>query len=196
MSASNLTRRAALALAGALVVAPTAFAAGPVSFPLRLAYARISRRGFIHIASKEQTVWRALQTRTGALIEELLPLQPADMLGVRAPELDGGASCALVARRMAMDAGFDFVVLYATHDGKDGRGWLNLGGDGRAEGEAHVLDVAGGAPVISVMADARPRGLFGGHPERETLVALTQGIERRLQAMAAKVFAEQQSIAD
>ena len=106
------------------------------------------------------------------------------------------------------------MVLYATNDGQriytsDGH-WFSdmfaslqadLDKDDRATGEAHLLDVAGGAPLTTVTADARPRdplNLFDGgrNPERETLMGLTQGIERRLQDMARAAYDAQRSIAD
>ena len=80
------------------------------------------------------------------------------------------ASCAMVARQMASAAGFSHVVLYATNDGQriyasDGN-WFSdmfaslqsdLDKDDRASGEAHLLDVAGGMPLATVTADAKPR---------------------------------------
>ncbi len=94
----------------------------------------------------------------------------------------------MVARQMASAAGFDQVILYATHDGqrvyKSEGNWFSdmfvslqgdLDKDDRATGEAHLLDVAGGMPLATVTADAKPRdplNLFDGgrNPERETLM--------------------------
>ena len=114
------------------------------------------------------------------------------------PKIEGAANCAMVARQMASAAGFNHVILYATHDGQtayssDGS-WFSdmfanlqadLDKDDRASGEAHLLDVAGGMPLATRNADAKPRdplNLFDGgrNPERETLAGLTQGMERRL----------------
>jgi hypothetical protein len=217
MSANSLpmTRRAALLLAGFGLAAPAAFAAPRLRFPLRLAYARLTPAGFIHIRSAEQEAWSAMQLRLGGLIDTIEPIQPDAMLGAKAPELDGGASCALVGRKLAADLGSDYVILYATQDGRKvhepgGGGWLRktfaslraeYGKYDRATGEAHLLDVAGGAPLISATADAEPRSslnLFDNNrrPERETLVSLTEAVERRLQSLARADYAAQRSIAD
>lgn len=215
----SLTRRALLALAGVGLAAPAAFAApapavSRLRFPLRLAYARMNPEGFIAIRSDEQEAWSTLQTRLGGLIDAIEPIQPGSLLGATAPEVDGGASCALAGRKLAADMGFDYVILYATQDGRktyaSGGGWLRktfaslrseYGGYDRASGEAHLLAVAGGAPVLSASADAAPRSAFNlfdnnRNPERETLAQLTQAVERRLQAMARADYAAQRSIAD
>lgn len=180
-------------------------------FPLRTAYARIGPDGFVSLRLKEQNAWSALQTRLGGLMARIEPLQPTDMLGSEAPKLDGGASCAMAARAMAETWGLDTVIVYATQDGQasSNGGWIKqcfaairgLGGDARASGEAHLLDVAGGPPLCSATADASPRSWlnpFDNHrnPEAETLSALTAGLERRIQTLAGPAFAAQQSIAD
>jgi hypothetical protein len=213
-----LTRRAALALGGlgltTLVVTPAAFAAPGLHFPLKLAYGRIGPDGFIAIRTDEQVAWTAMQMRLGGLIAALEPIQPGGMLGAQPPEVDGGASCALAGRKLAADLGFDYVVLYATQDGrkdfKTGGGWLRktfsslrseYGKYDRARGEAHLLSVAGGAPLISTTADADPRSPFNlfdnnRNPERETLTTLTRNIEGRLQDLARTDYAAQRSIGD
>jgi hypothetical protein len=183
-------------------------------FPLRLGYARIGARGFIHIRSDEQEAWTMMQTRLGGLIDSIEPIQPSDMLGPHAPDVDGGASCAMVARRLASDSGISYVILYATYDGQKtyahGPSWLSrafaslraeLDKDNRATGEAHLLDVSGGPSLASVMADTPPRdplNLFdhGRNPERETLTLLTQNLERRLQDFARAGYAAEHSIAN
>lgn len=209
MLQQSLNRRAFLALAGLIAIAPRAFAAGRITFPLRIAYARIGPAGFAPIRSVEQMQWTALQTRTGRLIEALEPQQPTSILSPKAPEIDGGASCALAARTMAAEAGFSHVILYAIDDGHEPKkktGWIqgcfaSLRGafsPGRATlGEAHLLSVDGGAPLISATADAPPRGLLSSRsPARETLDALTRDLERRLQDAARAAFDAQHSIAD
>lgn len=218
VSSIRITRRAALRLGaiglGGLALAPAALGQGVSRWPLRLAYARVSPGGFIRIRGDEQTAWSNLQTRLGGLIETIQPMQPSDMMGMRAPQVEGAANCAMVARQMASAAGFSHVILYATHDGqhtyKSDGGWFSdiftglqsdLDKDGRASGEAHLLDIAGGMPLVSVTADAKPRdplNLFDGHrnPERETLASLTQSMERRLQDMARAAYENSRSIAD
>lgn len=205
-----LTRRSLIAGAAALAAAPQAFAAEQLAFPLRLACARLGPQGFIHMRGDDLQAWETLAVRTGGLIAEIEPLQPSSMLGARAPALDGGASCALAARRMATDAGFELVILYAVdangHGGKDG--WLNdcfasvraAGGHG-AVGEAHLLSIDGGAPLVSATAEARGKSWlnplsYGRHPERDTLAALTASLERRIQSRAARQFELHRSIAD
>lgn len=218
ISSLALTRRTALRLAmtglGGLMLAPAAMAQGVVQWPLRLAYARMSPNGFVTIRSDEQSAWQGMQRRLGGLIDVIQPLQPANMMGMSTPKIDDAASCAMVARQMAVAAGFNQVILYATNDGqrvyKSEGNWFSdmfvslqadLDKDDRATGEAHLLDVAGGIPLATVTADAKPRdplNLFDGgrNPERETLMGLTQGIERRLQDMARAALDTQRSIAD
>ena len=218
MKIPAITRRSALRFGalglGSLVLAPAALAAPYMRWPLRLAYVRVSPNGFVHIRSDEQQAWTQLQTRLGGLIETIQPMQPDDMFGAKAPQVEGGASCAMVARQMASAAGFDQVILYATNDGqrtyKSDGSWFSdlfatlqadLDKDGRAIGEAHLLDVGGGPALITVSADAKPRdplNLFDGgrNPERETLTSLTQGIERRLQDLARAAYENERSIGD
>jgi hypothetical protein len=218
ISRIRLTRRTALRLGalglGGLALAPATLAQTSVRWPLRLAYARVNPSGFLPIRADEQQAWTQLQTRLGGLIDTIQPIQPDDMFGVRAPQVEGGASCAMVARQMAAAAGFSHVVLYATQDGQrryesDGSWYSDMFAtlqadtdkDGRATGEAHLLDVTGGMAVASVSADAKPRdplNLFDGgrNPERETLAGLTQGLERRLQDMARAAYESQRSIGD
>jgi hypothetical protein len=218
VSSIPITRRAALRLGalglGGLTLAPAAMAQGVTHWPLRLAYARVSPTGFIAIRGDEQQAWTNLQTRLGGLIETIQPIQPSSMMGNHAPQVEGAANCALVARQMAAAAGFNQVILYATNDGQktypsDG-GWFSdifanlqadLDKDGRATGEAHLLDIGGGMPLASVTADAKPRdplNLFDGgrNPERETLASLAQAMELRLQDMARAVYENSRSIAD
>jgi hypothetical protein len=209
-----LTRRGALAALGAAAIAPPALAAPGISFPLRIAYARVAPAGFVHIRTDEQAAWTRMATRLGGLVEIATPLQPADMLGGGLPKIEGPANCALIARQMAAHAGYGHVILYATQDGQGPSqaydNWFsetfanltaNLRRDGRASGEAHLLSIDGGMPLASAHADASPRdalNLLDGdrNPERETLNGLTEAMERRLQDMARRALESQRSIAD
>lgn len=181
---------------------------------MRIACVRVSPEGFVPIRSAEQDAWRQMALRLGGLVDTLTPLQPTNMLGGGLPKIEGVASCALVARQMAMSAGFAQVILYATTDGQRRRetydNWFaqtfdaliaGLSKDGRATGEAHLLDVGGGMPLASAMADAKPRdplNLFDGgrNPEREALTRLIQQMELRLQDMARGAYETSRSIAD
>lgn len=210
----RFTRRAALAGLGAATLAPAALAAPAMAFPLRIAIARVSPDGFVHIRSEEQKVWTAMALRLGGLVDALAPLQPGDMLGGGLPAIEGAASCALVARQMAATSGYDHVILYATHDGQRSRpaydNWFaetfanlqaSITKDGRATGEAHLLGVDGGMPLASAHADAPPRdllNLFDGerNPEREALTALVGAMEHNVQRMARSAYANSRSIAD
>lgn len=217
-SSASYTRRAALRLGalglGGLALAPLAHAQQLMQWPMRLAYARVSPDGFVHIRSDEQVYWTAMQTRLGALVEAIQPIQPRDMLGRSAPQTDGAASAATAARQMAAAAGFNHVILYTTDDGQrayksDGT-WLqdafanlrsDIGRGGRATGEAVLLDISGGMPLASVTADAKPRdplNLFdnGRNPERETLAQLTANLERRIQDMSRLAFDNQRTFGD
>ncbi|MEQ1609659.1 MAG: hypothetical protein ABL956_11925 [Hyphomonadaceae bacterium] len=214
---TSLTRRVALRTGalglGGLVLAPAAMAQMTTRWPLKLAYARVSPNGLVHIRGDEQTAWTSMLLRLGGLIDALQPIQPDDMMSA-APKIAGPASCALAARQIASNAGLSHVILYATNDGQriyasDG-GWFSdmfaglqsdLDKDDWATGEAHLLDVAGGMPIATVMVDAKPRdplNLFDGgrNPEREALAKLTTAMERRLQDMARAALDAQRSIAD
>lgn len=214
----SVTRRGALRLAalglGGLALAPRAFAAPGLRFPMRIACMRVGPSGFLQIRHDEQQYWSQMRTRLGGLIDRLSPIQPTDMLGSNLTQVEGGPSCAMVARQMASRWGFGHVILYATHDGQnvyasDGAWWNDLFAtmadtfdkDGRAIGEAHLLDVEGGPSIASASADAPPRdplNLFDGgrNPERETLGKLVQGLEQELQGLARAAYDSQRSIAD
>ena len=222
-SSTSLTRRAALRLGalglgslglGSLALAPRAQAQQLMQWPMRLAYARMSPNGFVHIRGDEQIYWTAMQTRLGGLVEAMQPIQPHDMLGRTAPQTDGAASAATAARQMAAAAGFNHVILYATNDGQrvhgSGGDWFqdmfanlrnDIGKGGRASGEAVLFDISGGMPLATVTADAKPRdplNLFDGgrNPERETLAQLTANLERRVQDMSRLAFDGQRSFGD
>jgi hypothetical protein len=213
-----VTRRSALRLTalglGGLALAPQAFAAPGIKFPLRIACMRVGPAGFLQIRHDEQQYWSQMRTRLGGLIERLAPIQPGDMLGSNLTQVEGGPSCAMVARQAAARWGFGHVILYATHDGQnvyttDGAWWNDLFAtmadtfdkDGRAVGEVHLLDVEGGPSIASASADAPPRdplNLFDGgrNPERETLDLLVQGLEQGLRDLARSAYDSQRSIAD
>lgn len=215
---SPVTRRGALRLAalgmGGLALSSRAFAAPGLRFPMRIACMRVGPAGFLQIRHDEQQYWSQMRTRLGGLIDRLSPIQPTDMLGSNLMQVEGGPNCAMVARQMASRWGFGHVILYATHDGQnvytsDGAWWNDLFAtmadaldkDGRAIGEAHLLDVEGGPPIASASADAAPRdplNLFDGgrNPERETLDKLVQGLEQELQGLARSAYDSQRSIAD
>lgn len=212
-----MTRRSALKLGlGGLAVAAVAQPAfaTPVSFPLRIAYARVSPDGFVQIRFEEQESWTRMATRLGGLISALTPLQPAGMLGGGLPKIEGGANCSLVARQMAEDAGYNQVILYATMDGQPPQvtsdNWFmqafndlmaDVAKDGRAMGEAQLLSTGGGMPMATATADAAPRDLLnlfdgGRNPEREVLGRLVGAMERQLQDMARSAYEGSRSISD
>lgn len=214
-ASATFTRRTLLALGAGLVAAPAAMAAPALSFPLRLAYARVGASGFVPVKSAEQDVWSALRLRTGGLIEEILPLPVGGMLGLPPPEADGGAGCALAARRIAMEAGYTRILLYAAASGRPAGPpkdmyWLDkvfatirvdLSLSNSAAAELHLLDVEGGRPLLSVTADAPPRTpivLIEPHAakERKVLEGVALAFERRLQDAARPLYAGQRSIAD
>ena len=209
----DLTRRGAL-LSLAAAIAPGALASPALRFPMRVACMRVGPSSFLPIRHDEQAHWSQLQLRLGGLVERMTPVQPSDMLGQNLAVIDGGANCAMVARQAAARWDFSHVILYATHDGQrprqsDGAWWndvfIAMSGpftkDGRAMGEAHLLDVDGGPPLASATADARPRdplNLFDGGrtPERGALAALTQRLELGVQTLARSAYQNQRSIAD
>lgn len=217
-AAPFLSRRTALKLGiGGLVstaLAQPAFAAPGVSFPMRIAYARVAPGGFVQIRSDEQSYWTRMATRIGGLISALAPLQPEGLLGGGLPKIEGGANCSLVARQMAQEAGYNFLILYTTMDGQPPRQtsdnwfyqtfndlWAGVQPDGRAVGEAHLLLTGGGMPLATASADAKPRDLFnlfdgGRNPEREVLDQLVNTIERQLQDLARDAYESSRSIGD
>lgn len=209
------TRRAILTAGAGLLAAPAAVAGPSLQFPMRLPYARVGENGFVPVKSAEQDVWSALQLRVGSLIEETVPLPVGGMLGLPPPESDGGAGCALAARRIAMDAGYTLVLLYATASGRPARPakdmyWLDkafetvradLSFSNSAVAELHLLHVDGGGPLLSVTADEPPRSplvLTENHAakERRALEDVAAAFERRLQDAARPLYAAQRSIAD
>lgn len=212
----TFSRRSLLALAGlglGGMLAPSAFADPGISFPLRTAYARIGKGGFMRLTSADQLVWAGLQTRLGGLIDDIQPIQPRDMMGAKTPEMDGGASCAMVARQLALNAGLSHVIVYATDDGRrperDEKKWLTKAFNAvrqdyyeyeDATAEAHLLHVDGGPPLASVSVDAQRLNWFevfsGRNPDRETTASVIEALERRLQAMARVQYEAQRSIAD
>ncbi|MEZ5937742.1 MAG: hypothetical protein R3C52_05930 [Hyphomonadaceae bacterium] len=211
----GITRRTALGgLAWTLAAAAPAFAAPAVRLPLRALYARVGPDGFVTIGSDEQDVWNALGARVGGLIADLRPLQPDYRLAAHAPESDGGAACAMIARTMAMQAGLDYAIIYATQSGRKSfshkANWLSKGFAavrssltpyGPAIGEAHVLGLDTGEALISVSADAPPRSAlnpFDNHrrPQNEALDRLLIALEDKLRADTAAAFRREASIAD
>jgi hypothetical protein len=214
----SLTRRSALKLGlgglSAAGLAQPAFAAPGISYPMRIAYARLSPAGFVQIRSDEQEAWTRMATRLGGLISALTPLQPAGILGGGLPKIEGNANCVLVARQMAQDAGYNQMILYSTLDGQPPRGshdnWFwqtfndllaDIAKDGRATGEAQLLLTGGGMPLASATADAAPRDLLnlfdgGRNPEREVLGQLVGAMERQLQDMARSAYEGSRSISD
>jgi hypothetical protein len=213
-SSVTFSRRAlALALVGSAFATQAARAAPSHAFPSAFAVARLGKTGLVSISAKEQAEWEAMQLRLGGLVSHIEPLQPSSMLGVIAPENDGGASSVQAARTMAANAGFGFVVLYSTQDGLANYtsydNWASkaylalrqsIGPRERARGEAHLLDAATGAPVLSAYTDAAPRNPLNvfdqRNVERDTMRALTSSLERRLQEMARPAYEAQASIAD
>ncbi|MEQ1783939.1 MAG: hypothetical protein ABMA14_21485 [Hyphomonadaceae bacterium] len=218
LPAFRITRRSALrlGLAGlsAATLAQPALAGPAISYPMRIAYARVSPAGFVQIRSDEQDAWTRMATRLGGLISALAPLQPAGMLGSGLPRIEGAANCSLVARQMAQDAGYNQVILYATLDGQPTRttdeNWFSqtfnnlladIEKDGRATGEAQLLLTGGGMPLATATADAAPRDLLnlfdgGRNPEREVLAQLVSAMERQLQDMARSAYEGSRSIGD
>jgi hypothetical protein len=210
---TTFTRRGLAFALGGFALAPRAFAAPAPNFPLSVGYARIAETGFIPVRLDEQAYWSAMQARTGGLVDAIEPIQLSDIMGGGAPEVDGGANCAMVARQIAAGMGLSHVILYATQDGRKiypadnwmSKSFASLRSEylkyDRASGEAHLLDVAGGPAVASVSADVKPRdplNLFDNNrnPERETLHLLTQGLEQRLQRLARPQYKAERSIAD
>lgn len=210
------TRRAALALGlGALAagLAPPALATPRLGFPLRRGLVRVGPEGFIPLGSGEQTAWSGLAARLGGLADAIVPLQRSSLLFPSQTAVRGGPSCALVARKLAASAGFEQVILYATDDGRKtttaNGDWLagffafldaRFGKDHRATGEAHILDIAGGEPVISAFADAAPRDkldVLGPRrkPVREVLDRLIDDLESRIMRLAASAYEQSRSIA-
>ena len=216
--AISLSRRTALklglgGLAAAALTQP-ALAVPGISYPMRIAYARLSPAGFVQIRSDEQDAWTRMATRLGGLISTLTPLQPSGMLGGGLPKIESGANCSLMARQMAQDAGCNQVILYATLDGQPPPGaydnWFSqtfndllsdIAKDGRATGEAQLLLTSGGMPLASATADAAPRDLLnlfdgGRNPEHEVLGKLVDAMERQLQDMARSAYEGSHSIGD
>ncbi len=212
----TLSRRSlGVGLALAALGAPRAFSApSALRFPLSIGYARIGENGLSRITTRDQTRWSGLQTRLGALVERIEPLQPASLLGAKAPELDGGASCVLLARAQAADLGLPLVLVYATEEKPRTfdarRNWFSRGFASirsalaphhPALGEAHLLDTAGGPALASAYADAPPRkplNPFDNHrrPQEEALDSLITSLEQQFQSAVEGGFMAGRSRAD
>jgi hypothetical protein len=209
----EISRRTALLALLAGVSASPALAQRPLDLPLRIAYARVTPKGLLHPPRAEQEAFRALKLRTGALIVDAAPLPLGRLFDLSAPETDGGAACILLARQLAAAAGHERLLLYATDAGRRSyphwNNWLSqafaslrseYGPYDPATGEAHLFDVAGGAPLLSIVSDARPRMAVNPFdrrdPEREAFEGLLHDFELRLQSAATDWLASERSIAD
>jgi hypothetical protein len=211
-----MTRRGfglAVGLGGIALAAGRAAAAPAPVFPLRIAIARMGEGGLMRVPTEHQKIWIAFSTRLGGLVEEIAPVQPSSLIDLSAPADDGGETAAAMARGIADRLGCNQVILYATTDGiKRGpypEPWLNRAFqhireavqiNDRALGEAYLLNIGGGAPLVSASADADRATpldtLTGRHNEIDTLKLLTADLERRVQNLAKPLIAAQASRAD
>jgi hypothetical protein len=203
-----LSRRAVLtATALALVAAPRAFAASPVRLPLRVLYARVEDGGFARLTHKETLAWSQFSLRLGGLVSRLEPMPAMSRLLPGPSPADTGAACVLMARKAAADLGLDGAILYATDPLKPRKPhksvlhnlrpstWF----DHQAYGEAHVLGLDSGAPLISVASDGPKPSLSPfdrGKSEDAALDRLLAALEDRLRTLRAEAYPYEQSIAD
>lgn len=212
----SMTRRnlgLAIGLGGVALATGRAFAAPAPLFPMRLAVARMGEGGLLRVSTDHQQIWAAFSSRLGGLVDDIVPVQPTSLIDLSAPADDGGAACAAQARGIADRLGCGQVILYATADGiRRGpyRGfWIKRAFqhireavqiNDRALGEAYLLDVAGGAPLVAASSDADRATpldtLTGRHNEIDTLKLLTVDLERRMQNLAKPLLAAQASRAD
>jgi hypothetical protein len=212
----SMTRRSfalGVGIGGAALAAGDAFAVSGPLFPLHVAIARMSEGRLVRVPTEHQQIWAAFSARLGGLVDAIVPVQPTSLIDLSTPGEDGGAACTAQARGFADRLGCSQVILYATADGiKRGpypdlwikRAFQHLREavqiNDRALGEAYLLDVAGGAPLASVSADADRATpldkLTGRHNETETLKLLTADLERRIQNLARPLLAAQASRAD
>ena len=210
------SRRALLASAIATGVAAglPARAAPRLAYPIGLLYARIGPNGFQRINTAEQDLWSAMSVRLGGLISRIEPIQRYSMLTNDPPSIDSENSNVLIARQLATEAGLDHVLLYSSHDGSrtytNYKNWaakayagirssLTMGDDAIAE--AHILNTAGGPPIVSRALDAPARARLnpfdlGRDPEQQVMSRLAHNIEASIQADARIALAGQTSIAD
>jgi hypothetical protein len=211
-----LTRRGfglGLSLGAAALASGKAWATPSAAFPLRIAVAHVTPQGLGRVPAEHQQIWSAFATRLGGLVDEIAPVQPVSIVDLAAPEEDGGANTISRARGVAERIGCGHVVLYATTDGirhvGQSQAWVNRVFDSLREqlqvndrplGEAHLLDVSGGAPLASATADVDPTWAVdwftGRNAQTQALRMLTGDLERRVQGLARAQLAAQTSIAD
>ncbi len=210
------TRRTLLAggLAATALAATPAHAAPRLAYPLRILYGRIGPEGFERIDAEEQALWSAMGVRLGGLIGRLEPVQLYTMLTSNPPRLDNDAGNILFARQMASDLRLDHILLYASSDGRREYpaydNWASKAFNGarsrlsrgdQAIAEAHVLETAGGLPLLSLSLDAPPRHplnpfAFHRDPEEQAVNRLVRSLEARIQEDAHAAFDATRSIAD
>lgn len=207
--APTLTRRAALLLAAGAAIAPRALAAPTVTFPLRIAVAKLTPTGLARLSAEQQTIWSAMAQRLGGLIESIEPVQPSSLITPRPPEVDGGRSALEQACNIAEELICPHLILFATEQPsrtvQAPAQWLSKAltsvrdvvTPDRMMGEVLLV----GAENINVVArattDVAPRFMiFGPEPETETVKALAVSLERRLQLIARDQYAASRSITD
>lgn len=210
------TRRTLLAggLAATAVAAAPAHAAPRLAYPLSILYGRIGPAGFERIDAEEQALWSAMGVRLAGLVSRLEPVQLYSMLTSNPPQLDNEAGNILFARQIASDLHLDHILLYASSDGRREypayNNWVSQAFNGarsrlsrgdQAIAEAHVLETAGGLPLLSLALDAPPRhplNPFDLHrnPEEQAVHRLVRSLEARIQEDARAAFDVGRSIAD
>lgn len=213
---SSHSRRALLAggLAATALAARPAHAAARLTYPLGLLYGRIGPEGFERIDVEEQELWSGMGVRLAGLISRIEPVQQFSMLTNSPPPLDNDAGNILMARQIASELGLDHILLYASRDGRRHypayNNWPSrafnsirsrLSQRDEAIAEAHIIETAGGLPLISLSLDAPPRhplNPFDLHrdPEEQALKRLARAIEASIQEDARAAFVAQRSIAD
>lgn len=208
------TRRIVLkgGLAACAAAAAPAHAAPRLGYPLGLLYGRIGPDGFERIDTAEQALWSSMAVRLGGLVSRIEPIQRFTMLTNDPPALQSENGNVLIARQIALEADLDHLLLYSSYDGRRSyeaySNWLSqaytavrtrLSPNDKAIAEAHVLNVSGGPPIMSLSLDAPPKSRFNPFdlhrdPERQVMQRLAKAVERDIQSDAGVALHAETSI--
>lgn len=200
----SLSRRALLAATFALTSLPKAFAGQPLRLPMRALYARVDQEGFARVHQDEMLQWSRFAARLGGLVARIEPMPPPPRLLPAPAAADTGAACVLVARKTAADMGLDYVLLYSTAAEPRSASPLHVlhpsnWAGARALGEAHLLGLDTGSPLISVASEGSSPArnpLNRGKSREVALDRLLHGLEDRLRTLRSELYPYPTTIAD
>ena len=221
---------ASLIMCAAFVSAAPALAEGQhgLRAPAVIAYMRYDQTGPVWLSNNDHRIWNQFAFRLGGVVKRVTPIQNSDILPGTAPAMDGGASALLALRASAARQGYDYVIVYAVDANKPapvnekakskksvrkrlvgGVKWVFSTLTPRKKppqtpvhGEAHLLDVRGGGPILSSWTEAPRRKKSWGILRKNTdvevdmLAQLAKSLELQYQQRVSYAYARDSSIAD